>query len=111
MKNARISTSKVNGECSVFPYCEVEETQTLSHLYQSLSENDPTLIIIDSAIFLHYHFQDEYQFRKPTQKLVNTLTFRDCISPLLFEPLELEKETSLAVIVNLWMPVRKRGNL
>jgi len=101
-----IGREKINGEYSVFPPSEVEETPIWSRLYQAVEEHDPALVIIDSATFLHYLSRDEYQFRKQAQKLINTLTARGCVSLLLFEPSELEKETSLALAVDCVVAIR-----
>ena len=101
-----IDQEEINGEYSVFPPSEVEETPIWSRLYQAVEEHDPALVIIDSATFLHYLSLDEYQFRKQAQKLINTLTARGCVSLLLFEPSELEKETSLALAVDGVVAIR-----
>ena len=95
-----IGREKINGEYSVFPPSDVEETPIWERLYQAVEEHDPALVVIDSATFLHYLSRDEYQFRKQVQKLINTLTSRGSVSLLLFEPSELEKETSLALAVD-----------
>jgi len=95
-----LGREQINGEYSIFPPSEVEETPIWSRLYQAVEEHDPALVVIDSATFLHYLSRDEYQFRKQAQKLINTLTSRGCVSLLLFEPSELEKETSLALAVD-----------
>ena len=95
-----LGREEINGEYSVFPPSEVEETPIWSRLYQAVEEQDPALVIIDSATFLHYLSRDEYQFRKQAQKFINTLSSRGCVSLLLFEPAELEKETSLALAVD-----------
>ena len=95
-----IIREEINGEYSVFPPSDVEETPIWSRLYQAIEEHDPALVIIDSATFLHYLSRDEYQFRKQIQKLINKLNSRGCISLLLYEPSELEKETSLALAVD-----------
>ena len=101
-----IGREKISGEYSVFPPSEVEETPIWSRLYQSVEEHDPALVIIDSATFLHYLSRDEYQFRKQAQRLINTLSSRGCVSLFLFEPSELEKETSLALAVDGVVAIR-----
>ena len=97
---------QIDGEYSVFPPSEVEETPIWSRLYQAVDEHDPALVVIDSATFLHYLSRDEYQFRKQAQKLINAFTSRGCVSLLLFEPSELEKDTSLALAVDCVVAIR-----
>jgi len=101
-----IGREQIDGEYSVFPPSEVEETPIWSRLYQAVDEHDPAQVVIDSATFLHYLSRDEYQFRKQVQKLINILNSRGCVSLLLFEPSELEKETSLALAVDCVMAIR-----
>lgn len=101
-----IGRGTINGEYSVFHPGEVEETPIWTQLYQAIEEHDPDLVVIDSATFLHYLSLDEYQFRKQAQKLINILSARGCISLLLFEPSELEKETSLALAVDCVVAIR-----
>jgi len=101
-----LGRAKINDEYSVFPPSEVEETPIWSHLYQAVGEHDPALVVIDSATFLRYLSRDEYQFRKLGQKLINTLGSRGCVSLFLFEPAELEKETSPALAVDCVVAMR-----
>jgi len=101
-----LGQEEINGEYSVFPPSEVEETPIWSRMYQAFEEHNPDMVIIDSATFLHYLSLDEYQFRKQTQKLINILNSRGCVSLLLFEPSELEKETSLALAVDCVIAMR-----
>ena len=101
-----LGREQIDGEYSVFPPSDVEETPIWSRLYQAVDEHDPALVVIDSATFLHYLSRDEYQFRKQAQKLINYLNSRGCVSLLLFEPSELEKETSLALEVDCVVAMR-----
>lgn len=57
-------------------------------------------VVIDPATQLRYLSTDEYQFRKHILRLVNFLNRKKCTSFLLFEPTELERETSVALAVD-----------
>lgn len=90
----------INGEYSVFPPSEVEKTPVWTKIYQAIEAHKPDRVVIDSATFLHYLSTNAYQYRKQTQKLINYLSAGECVSLLLFEPTELEKDTSLALAVD-----------
>lgn len=89
-----------DGEYTVFPPSEVEKEPVWKAIYQAVEEHKPDRLVIDSVTFLRYLSTDEHQYRKQTQKLVNHLSSAKCLSLLLFEPSELEKEISLALAVD-----------
>lgn len=98
-------TKHINGpgpseEYTVFPPAEVEKEPIWQRLYKAIDEHKPDRLVIDSATFLRYLSTDDYQFRKHIQRLVNYLSEKKCLSLLLFEPTELERETALALAVD-----------
>jgi len=98
-------TKQINGpgpseEYSVFPPSEVEKEPVWQRLYRAIDEHKPDRLVIDSATFLRYLSTDDYQFRKNIQRLVNHLSMKKCLSLLLFEPAELERENALALAVD-----------
>lgn len=95
-----LSDGLEGGEYKVFPASEVEQQPIWSHIYKAIDDYKPDSLVIDSVTVLRYLSVDEYQFRKQVQKLVNILSERKCTSLLLYDPVELEKETSLALAVD-----------
>lgn len=95
-----IANSAIEGEYSVFHPSEVEEESIWKQIYKALEKTKPNYLVLDSVTFLRYLSIDEYQFRKQIQWLINYLGKLNCISFLLFEPSELEKENSLALAVD-----------
>lgn len=87
-------------EYTVFPAAEVEKEPVWQRLYQAIDEHKPERLVLDSATYLRYLSTDDYQFRKHIQRLVNYLSERKCLSLLLFEPTELERENALALAVD-----------
>lgn len=96
----------LNGEYSVFPPAEVEKEPVWQRIYQALEEHQPDRVAIDSATFLHYLSTDPYQYRKQTQKLINRLGTRGCISLFLYEPEELRKDVALSLAVDGVLSIR-----
>jgi circadian clock protein KaiC len=88
------------GEYSVFSPGEVESTPIWKRIYDALDRQDAECLVIDSVTFLRYLSTDEYQFRKHIQRLVNHLVQRQCLSLLLFDPTELNKENAMALAVD-----------
>ncbi len=88
------------GEYSVFSPAEVEGEPIWKRINDAIETHSPQRLVIDSATFLRYLSTDEYQFRKHIQGLVNRLSAKKCLTLLLFEPLELEKDVSLAMAVD-----------
>jgi len=89
-----------DGEYTVFAPSEVENEPIWKRIHQAIEEHAPERLVIDSATFLRYLSTDEYQYRKQIQALVNLLAVRKCLSLLLFEPVELEKDNALALAVD-----------
>ncbi len=87
-------------EYAVFPPSEVEQEPVWQQLRQVIDQHDPDRVVIDSATYLRYLSIDEYQYRKRMQRLVNQLSERGCVSLLLYEPMELARETSVALAVD-----------
>lgn len=87
-------------EYTVFPPAEVEQEPIWKRLHDSVEERKPERLVIDSASFLRYLSTDEYQYRKQIQRLVNRLTATDCVALLLFDPVELGRESALALAVD-----------
>jgi len=95
-----MSETRTDGEYSVFPPGEVEGEPVWRRIDRAIEEHRPEVLVIDSATNLRYLSTDEYQYRKHVQRLVNSLGERGCTSLLLFESSELNRETSLALIVD-----------
>ena len=87
-------------EYSVFHPSEVERTPVWQGIYDAVEEHKPARLVIDSLTQLRYLSTDEYQFRKQMLALVAFLDNCGCTSFLVFEPTELEKETSVALAVD-----------
>ncbi|WP_457574433.1 ATPase domain-containing protein [Desulfolithobacter sp.] len=96
---------KTNGEYSVFSPGEVEEESIWKKIHAAIEEYEPDRLVIDSVTNLRYLSTDEYQYRKHIQQLINHLSRRQCLSLLLFEPGELEREQSIAMAVDgiMWL--------
>ncbi|MDQ3817088.1 MAG: AAA family ATPase [Acidobacteriota bacterium] len=84
-------------EYQVFHPSEVERTPIWEGIYKAVEEHKPARLVIDSLTQLRYLSTDEYQFRKQMLALVAFLDGCGCTSFLVFEPTELEKETSVAL--------------
>lgn len=95
-----ISKSLSEGEYTIFPPSEVEKEVIWKQINDAIESTRPSRLALDSVTFLKYFSTDEYQFRKQIQRLVNNLSALNCISFLLFEPAELEKENSLTMVVD-----------
>lgn len=95
-----ISKSTTEGEYTVFTPGEVEQEPVWKQIYDVIENVKPQRLVLDSVTFLRYLSIDEYQFRKQVQRFINYLAEINCISFLLFEPTELEKENSLALAVD-----------
>ncbi|PIP38266.1 MAG: recombinase RecA [Desulfobacterales bacterium CG23_combo_of_CG06-09_8_20_14_all_51_8] len=89
-----------SGEYTVFSPSEVETEPVWKRIYQALEAHAPERLVIDSATYLRYLSTDEYQYRKQIQGLANQLSAKKCLSLLLFEPIELEKDNALALAVD-----------
>ncbi len=94
------SPPRTNGEYTVFSPSEVEEENIWARIYQAIREHRPRRLVIDSVTNLRYLSTDEYQYRKHIQQLIRYLSQQECLSILLFEPGELEREQSIAMAVD-----------
>jgi circadian clock protein KaiC len=84
-------------EYSVFTPSDVERVPMWRQIYDAVETHRPQRLVIDSATQLRYLSTDEYQFRKNILRLVGHLCRCGCTTFLLFEPTELERETSVAL--------------
>ncbi len=89
-----------NGEYSIFSPGEVEAEDIWKNLYESIEKHKPNGIVIDSMTTLKYLSTSEYLYRKNIQNLIINLSKSDCLSYLIFESSELEKDKSIATIVD-----------
>ncbi|GAB4325122.1 MAG: ATPase domain-containing protein [Candidatus Sumerlaeia bacterium] len=87
-------------EYTVFSPSEVEGTPVWERIRQALDRHRPDRVVIDSATFLRYLSTDNFQFHRNIQWLVNEMSEMGCVSLLLFEPLELERENAIALAVD-----------
>jgi circadian clock protein KaiC len=87
-------------EYQVFHPSEVERTPAWQGIYDAVEKQKPTRLVIDSITQLRYLSTDEYQFRKQMLALVAFLDACGCTSFLVFEPTEMERETSVALAVD-----------
>jgi circadian clock protein KaiC len=87
-------------EYQVFHPSEVERTPVWQGIYDAVEKHRPTRLVIDSITQLRYLSTDEYQFRKQMLALVAFLDACGCTSFLVFEPTEMERETSVALAVD-----------
>ena len=87
-------------EYQVFHPSEVERTPVWQGIYDAVEKHKPTRLVIDSITQLRYLSTDEYQFRKQMLALVAFLDACGCTSFLVFEPTEMERETSVALAVD-----------
>ncbi|HEX8174131.1 MAG TPA: ATPase domain-containing protein [Pyrinomonadaceae bacterium] len=96
-----IAESKTpEAEYHVFHPSEVERTPVWQGIYDAVEKHKPARLVVDSITQLRYLSTDEYQFRKQMLALVAFLDNCGCTSFLVFEPTELEKETSVALAVD-----------
>ncbi len=87
-------------EYQVFHPSEVERTPVWQSIYDAVEKYKPARLVIDSITQLRYLSTDEYQFRKQMLALVAFLDACGCTSFLVFEPAEMERETSVALAVD-----------
>jgi circadian clock protein KaiC len=87
-------------EYQVFHPSEVERTPVWQGIYDAVEKHKPSRLVIDSITQLRYLSTDEYQFRKQMLALVSFLDACGCTSFLVFEPTEMERETSVALAVD-----------
>lgn len=94
------TTGGPEAEYQVFHPSEVERTPAWQGIYDAVEKHKPTRLVIDSITQLRYLSTDEYQFRKQMLALVAFLDACGCTSFLVFEPTEMERETSVALAVD-----------
>jgi circadian clock protein KaiC len=87
-------------EYAIFPPSDVEHSSVWHQIYEAVIAHTPNRVVIDSITQLRYLSPDEYQFRKQILALVAFLDRAGCTSFLVFEPTELERETSVALAVD-----------
>ncbi|MDP3704565.1 MAG: ATPase domain-containing protein [Legionellaceae bacterium] len=95
----RVYSSPIE-EYHVFSPSEVEQPDTWKLLYKNIEKIKPERLVIDSVTQLRYLSTDEYQFRKQMLNLVSFLNQHKITTFLLFEPMELEREASIALAVD-----------
>ncbi|MFQ6608947.1 MAG: ATPase domain-containing protein [Fidelibacterota bacterium] len=88
------------GEYNVFDPSEVEQIPAWKTIVETVEKSKPRNIVIDSVTQLRYLSTNEYQFRKMIIRLVKFLNNSKCTTLLIFEPTELDKETSVALAVD-----------
>lgn len=88
------------GEYHVFAPAEVEQIPTWQAIYKGIETHQPQRVVIDSVTQLRYLSTDEFQFRKHILGLVNFLNRHGCTALLIFEPIEMEREASVALAVD-----------
>lgn len=96
----------VISEYKVFAPSEVEQNGVWNAVYQTIREQRPQRLVIDSVTQVRYLSLDEYQFRNKMLSLVRFLNESGCTSLLLFESAELERETALALAVDGMLRLR-----
>lgn len=84
----------------VFPPSEVERGPLWEGIYEAVEELEPDRVVIDSVTQLHYLSTDDYQFRKQLLALVTYLRRQRCTTLLTFEPSQLDREVSVALVVD-----------
>ena len=94
------NSNSPEAEYEVFHPSEVERTPVWQSIYDAVGKHKPTRLVIDSITQLRYLSTDEYQFRKQMLALVSFLDACGCTSFLVFEPTEMERETSVALAVD-----------
>jgi circadian clock protein KaiC len=94
------NSNSPEAEYQVFHPSEVERTPVWQGIYDAVEKHKPTRLVIDSITQLRYLSTDEYQFRKQMLSLVSFLGACGCTSFLVFEPNEMERETSVALAVD-----------
>ena len=87
-------------EYNVFSTAEVESGEVWQNIYDKIKSEKPKTLVIDSITFLRYLSSDEFQFRKNIFSLLHLLREIECSSFLIFEPNEIEKDSSLALSVD-----------
>lgn len=92
--------STVADEYQIFPPSEVEQQSYWGKLYAAVQKHRPDRLVVDSLTQLRYVATDEFQFRKNVLQLVTFLRRMGCTSLLLYEPLEMFKDTSVALAVD-----------
>ena len=89
-----------SGEYHMFTPSEVESVPVWNAIYQAVREKAPARLVIDSVTQLRYLATDEYQFRKNMLQLVNFLDKASVTSFLVFEPTEMDRDSSVALAVD-----------
>lgn len=102
-----LARSGPQSEYRVFPPSDVERMPIWQAIYDAVARACPSRLVIDSVTQLRYLSTDDYQFRKQVLALVTQLNQAGCTSFLVFEPTELERETSVALAVDGIISLRR----
>jgi circadian clock protein KaiC len=94
------SPAEVADEYQIFPPSEVEQRSYWQGIYDAVEKHKPERLVIDSLTQLRYVATDEFQFRKNVLHLVTFLRRAGCTAFLLYEPIEMFKDTSVALAVD-----------
>lgn len=87
-------------EYEFFPPSEVERAPLWQRIYDAVEAHTPKRVVIDSVTQLHYLSTDGYQFRKQLLGLVTYLHEKGVTTLMTFEPAELDREISVALVVD-----------
>ena len=94
-------------EYHIFPPEQVEPLPYWRKVYEAIQKHRPDRLVLDSLTQLRYVSPDDFQFRQKVMLLVAILSRIHCTGLLLYEPLEMAKDSSVALAVDGIFRLRK----
>lgn len=104
---ARLGQGSWDEEYHIFPPEEVESLPYWRKVCEAIEQHRPECMVLDSLTQLRFVSPDDFQFRQKIMLLVALLSQRQCTGLLLYEPLEMVKDSSVALAVDGIFRLRK----
>lgn len=87
-------------EYHIFPPDEIELSEIWADIYKHVKEKKPDRLVIDCASQLRFLSTDTFQFRKRIFGLLKFLNKRNVTTLMIFDPLEIESDSSVTLAVD-----------
>lgn len=94
-------------EYHLFASVDVEDLPYWRSVYKAVDEHRPRRLVLDSLTQLRFVSSDDFQFRKKVMLLVALLSRFNCTALFLYEPKEMDKDSSVALAVDGIFRLRK----
>lgn len=104
---ARLGQGSWDEEYHIFPPEEVESLPYWRKVGEAIDQHRPDCMVLDSLTQLRFVSPDDFQFRQKIMLLVALLSERQCTGLLLYEPLEMVRDSSVALAVDGIFRLRK----